>query len=62
MYLIKQTKEYYLETDQDPIAIMVIGVELFIHKPCRQMTPVTQLVTSNHAVPICICLAGLVGE
>ena len=29
----------YLETDPDPIA-MVIGVELFIHKPCRQKTPV----------------------
>ena len=31
---------YYLETDPDPIA-MVIRVELFIHKPCRYNTPVT---------------------
>ena len=31
---------YYLETDPDPIA-MVIRVELFIHMPCRQKTPVT---------------------
>ena len=25
---------YYLETDPDPV-VMVIRVELFIHKPCR---------------------------
>ena len=31
---------YYLETDPDPVA-MVIRVELFIHKPCTQMTPLT---------------------
>ena len=39
-----------------------IRVELFIHKPYRQKHPVTQSCMSNHAVPICICLAGLVGE
>ena len=31
---------YHLETDPDLIA-MVIKVELFIYKPCRQKTPVT---------------------
>ena len=50
----------YLKTGPDPIA-MVIRVELFIHQPCRQMPPVTYLCLSNHAVPTCICLAGLVG-
>ena len=42
-------------TDPDPIA-MVIRVELFIDKPCRQKTPVTWSCMSNHAMPICIWL------
>ena len=33
------TGGYYFETDPDPFA-MVIRVELFIHKLCRQKTPV----------------------
>ena len=32
---VRQTRGQYLETGPDPIA-MVIRVELFIHKPCRQ--------------------------
>ena len=32
--------QHYLETDPDPIA-MVTRVELLIHKPCTQETPVT---------------------
>ena len=49
---------YYLETDQDPIAVG-IRVELFIHEPCRQKTPITKSCMSNHAVPICINLVSL---
>ena len=30
---------YYFETDPYP-NVMVVGVELFIYKPCRQKTPV----------------------
>ena len=34
-----KTIGYYLKTDPDPVA-MVIRVELFVHKPCRQNTHV----------------------
>ena len=59
---VVETRGSYLETDPGPIA-MVIRVELFIHKPCRQKTALTQSsMIINNAVPIGISLAGLVNE
>ena len=56
------TREYYLETDPDPIVMMVNRVELFTHKPSETTTNLHCMVTHARLCYRCLLSAGLVDE